>query len=72
MAFILTFSLYYFYCVNWAHLSAGIAFDTQISDHLMLFVWPEQNGIGRTFLCTFGATNAQIIDLVFDQTLTFA
>jgi hypothetical protein len=38
----------------------------------MFFMWLEQNGIGGTFLGTFGAADAQIVDLVTDQALAFA
>ena len=64
--------LYNLHRINRANLLAGIAFDAEISDDFVLFVRLEQNGVGRAFLRTFGTTNAQIVDLIFDQTLAFA
>ena len=65
-------TLNYYDRVHRASLSASIAFDTEIGDHLMLFVRLEQDGFGRTFLGTLGTADAQIIDLVFNKALAFA
>ena len=51
------FRLYYFYRIHRAYLSAGIAFDTEVGYHFMLFVWLEKDCFGWAFLGTFGAAN---------------
>lgn len=58
--------------INRANLFAGVALDAQVGDDFVLFVWLEQNRFGWAFLSTFGTADAQIVDLVFNQALTFA
>jgi hypothetical protein len=58
--------------VNRANLPTRVALDAKVGDDFVLFVRLEQDGFNRAFLRTFGTTDAQIVDLVFNQVLAFA
>ena len=58
--------------INRANLLTGIAFDAEVGDNFVLFVRLEQNRFSRAFLRAFGTSNTQIINLIFDQALTFS
>jgi hypothetical protein len=64
-------SLHNFHRINRANQTAGVAFDAEVGDDFVLFVRLEQNGVCWALLRTFGAANAQIVDLIFDHTLAF-
>jgi len=64
-------SLHNLHRINRANLLAGIAFDTEVSNDFMLFMRLKQNRFGWAFLRTLGTADTQIVDLIFDQTLTF-
>jgi hypothetical protein len=52
-------------------LSANVAFYAFFLVNLMLFIRFKANGIRWTTLCTFGASDAGIVDLVMDEWQAF-
>ena len=60
-----------FNCLHGTNGSAGITFDTEIVDYLVLDMRFEENGLCRTFLGAECAADAGVVDGIFDEFRAF-